>query len=86
MKELFMFDSTIAKVFKELKINSLLRKANIQKRCGISVDKVVYNLFHIPFLMLTKVFLFVRNQFEEAVTKNVFLLVSQRIMCWQKKT
>ena len=71
-KELFMFDSTIVKVFKELKINSLLRKANIQKRCGISVDKIVYDLFHVPFLMLTTVFLFVRNQFEEAVSKNVF--------------
>ena len=71
-KELFMFDSTIANVFKELKINSLLRKANIQKRCGISVDKVVYDLFHIPFLMFTTVFLFVRNQFEEAISKNVY--------------
>ena len=71
-KELFMFDSTIAKVFKELKINSLLRKANIQKRCGVSVDKVVYDLFHVPFLMLTTVFIFVRNQFEEAVSKNVY--------------
>lgn len=71
-KELFMFDSTIAKVFKELKIKSLLGKANIQKRCGVSVDKVVYDLFHIPFLMLATVFIFVRNQFEEAVSKNVF--------------
>jgi len=71
-KELFMLDSTIAQVFKELKINSLLRKANIQKRCGVSVDKVVYDLFHVPFLMLATVFIFVRNQFEEAVSKNVF--------------
>ncbi len=71
-KELFMFDSTIAKVFKELKIDSLLRKANIQKRCGVSVDKVVYDFFHIPFLMFTTVFLFVRNQFEEAISKNVY--------------
>ncbi len=71
-KELFMFDSTIAEVFKELKINSLLSKANIQKRCGIPVNKVVYDLFHVPFLMLATVFLFVRNQFEEAVSKNVF--------------
>ena len=71
-KELFMLDSTIAQVFKELKINSLLRKANIQKRCGVPVDKVVYDLFHVPFLMLATVFIFVRNQFEEAVSKNVF--------------
>jgi len=71
-KELFMFDTTIAEVFKELKINSLLGKANIQKRSGVSVDKVLYDLFHIPFLMLTTVFIFVRNQFEEAVSKNVF--------------
>lgn len=71
-KELYMFDSTIAKIFKELKINSLLKKANIQKRCGISVDKVVYDFFHIPFLMLTTVFLFVRNQFEQAESKNVY--------------
>ncbi len=71
-KELFMFDSIIANVFKELKIKSLLKKANIQKRCGISVDKVVYDFFHIPFLMFTTVFLFVRNQFEEAASKNVY--------------
>lgn len=71
-KEQFMFDSTIAEVFKELKIHSLLNKANIQKRCGISVDKIVYDLFHVPFLMLTTVYIFVRNQFEEAVSKNVF--------------
>jgi DDE superfamily endonuclease len=67
-----MFDSTIAKVFKELKMHSLLNRSNIQKRCGVSVDKVVYDLFHVPFLMFTTVFLFVRNQFEEAVSKNVF--------------
>ena len=71
-KELFMFDSTTAKVFKELKIKSLLAKANIQKRCGVLVDKVVYDLFHIPFLMFTTVFIFVRNQFEEAASKNVY--------------
>ena len=71
-KELFMFDSTIASVFKELKIDKLLRSANIRKRCGVPVDKVIFDFFHIPFLMLTTVFLFVRGQFEEAADKNVY--------------
>ena len=67
-----MFDTAISKVFTELKISKLLRNANIEKRTGITTVKVVYDLFHIPFLMLSTVFLFVRNQFEDAVSKNVY--------------
>ena len=71
-KEQSMFDSTISEVFHDLKISQLLNKANIKKRCGISTTKVVYDLFHIPFLMLTTICLFVRNQFDEAVGKDVY--------------
>ncbi|OFZ57192.1 MAG: hypothetical protein A2328_00040 [Bdellovibrionales bacterium RIFOXYB2_FULL_36_6] len=67
-----MFDTAISKVFSELKISKLLRDANIEKRTGIATVKVVYDLFHIPFLMLSTVCLFVRNQFEDAVSKNVY--------------
>lgn len=67
-----MFDTTISKVFKELKISKLLHNANIEKRTGTSTEKVLYDLFHIPFLMLNTVCLFVRNQFEETVSKNVY--------------
>ena len=67
-----MFDTAISKVFSELKISKLLCNANIEKRTGITTVKVVYDLFHIPFLMLSTVCLFVRNQFEDAVSKNVY--------------
>jgi hypothetical protein len=71
-KEQSMFDSTISKVFHDLKIVQLLNRANIIKRCGISPNRIIYDLFHIPFLMLTTVCMFVRNQFEEAISKDVY--------------
>lgn len=71
-KEQSMFDSTISEVFYDLKISQLLNRANIKKRCGISTIKVVYDLFHVPFLMLTTICLFVRNQFDEVVGKDVY--------------
>lgn len=71
-KEQSMFDSTISEVFHDLKISQLLNRANIKKRCGISTIKVVYDLFHVPFLMLTTICLFVRNQFDEVVGKDVY--------------
>jgi hypothetical protein len=67
-----MFDTAISKAFTDLKISKLLSNANIEKRTGIPTTKVLYDLFHIPFLMLTTVCLFVRNQFEEAASKNVY--------------
>ena len=67
-----MFDTAISKIFTELKISKLLCNANIEKRTGVTTIKVLYDLFHIPFLMLSTVNLFVRNQFEEAISKNVY--------------
>lgn len=67
-----MFDTAISKAFTDLKISRLLHNANIEKRTGITTTKVVYDLFHIPFLTLSTVCLFVRNQFEDAVSKNVY--------------
>jgi hypothetical protein len=67
-----MFDTAISKTFTDLKISRLLHNANIEKRTGKATVKVVYDLFHIPFLMLSTVCLFVRNQFEDAVSKNVY--------------
>jgi len=71
-KEHSMFDSTISSVFHDLKIKQLLSKANITKRCGIDTTNVVYDLFTVPFLMINTVCLFVRNQFEEAASKDVY--------------
>jgi hypothetical protein len=71
-KEHSMFDSIICAVFHDLKIKQLLSKVNITKRCGITTTKVVYNLFTVPFLMISTVCLFVRNQFEEAASKDVY--------------
>jgi len=71
-KEQSMFDSTISKAFHDLQIAQLLNGANIRKRCGISPVKVIYDLFHIPFLMLTTICIFVRNQIDEAIGKDVY--------------
>lgn len=49
-----------------------MSKANITKRCGINTTNVVYDLFTVPFLMISTVCLFVRNQFEEAASKDVY--------------
>ncbi len=65
-QELSMFDSYTEIAFKELKIKQLMTKANIKKRHGVSAEKLLYDLFHIPFLMISTVYLFVRNQFDTA--------------------
>ena len=72
-KKLVMFDTHIADVFKELKIASLLKSCNIKKRTGHSVDRIMYDLFMVPFLLISNVFLFVQTQFEQAESeKNRF--------------
>jgi hypothetical protein len=72
-KRLVMFDTQIADVFKELKISSFLKSCNIQKRTGHSVDRIMYDLFMVPFLLIYNVFLFVQTQFEQAESeKNRF--------------
>ena len=72
-KELSMFDTHIADMFKELKLSSLLKSCNIKKRTGHSVDKIIFDLFMIPFLLMSNVFLFVQSQYEEAsAEKNRF--------------
>jgi len=71
-KETSMFDSTISTVFHDLKIKQLLSKANITNDVGINTTNVVYDLFSVPFLMISTVCLFVRNQFEEAASKDVY--------------
>lgn len=72
-KELIMFDTHIADMFKELKISSLLKSCNIKKRTGHSVDRIIYDLFMLPFLFISNVFLFVQSQYEQAdAEKNRF--------------
>ena len=72
-KKLVMFDTQIADVFNQLKIFSFLKPCNIKKRTGHSVDRIIYDLFMVPFLLITNVFLFVQTQFEQAESeKNRF--------------
>lgn len=68
-KERFMLDSEIADVFKEFKIGSHLKACHIKKRTGHAVDKIVFDLVNIPFLLMTTVFLFVRSQYEKAASQ-----------------
>lgn len=67
-KERVLLDSDIADLFKEFKISGLLRECNIKKRCGHSVPRIVYDLFFIPFLLLSNVYLFVHTQYEKAAS------------------
>lgn len=68
-----MFDNDIVEVFKKFNIRTLLNRNNIKKRCGRPTEYIIFELFLIPFLMLSNVFLFVRTQYENAVThKNQF--------------
>ena len=72
-KDRFMFDNDISDLFKTFKIKSLLHSANIKKRAGHPTNRIVYDLFFIPFLMFSNVFLFVRTQYENAeADKNRF--------------
>lgn len=61
-----VLDNDIAASFKELRMGSLLRSGHIKKRTGHSVDRIVFDLFLIPFLRISNVFLFVRAQYEKA--------------------
>jgi len=68
-----ILDNDLALAFKELKISSLLSSAKIKKRTGHCVNRIVYDLILIPFLMLGSVHLFVRAQYEKAASdKNHF--------------
>lgn len=67
-KERALLDSDIADLFKEFKLSGLLRECNIKKRCGHSVPKIVYDLFFVPFLLLSNVYLFVHTQYEKAAS------------------
>jgi hypothetical protein len=72
-KEQFMLDTAIADVFREFKIGSLLNACNIRKRNGHPVNKIVFDLVNIPFLLMSSIFLFVRSQYETAASdKNRF--------------
>ena len=67
-KERSLLDSDIADLFKEFKLSRLLKDCNIKKRCGHSVPRIVYDLFFVPFLLLSNVYLFVHTQYEKAAS------------------
>lgn len=64
-QELFALDSDLSFAFRELKIESLLNRSKIKKRCGRSAFMMVFDLCTISFLMFSNVFIFARNQFNE---------------------
>ncbi len=61
-----MLDTDIVDLFKQFNIASLLRGVDIKKRAGHAPIKLLFDLFLIPFLMISTVHLFVRNQIEAA--------------------
>lgn len=66
-------DNDLALAFKELRMNALLKAAKIKKRTGHCVNRIMFDLLLIPFLMFDSVHLFVRAQYENASThKNRF--------------
>ena len=66
--ERILLDTDIADIFKEFKIGGLLKESNITKRSGHSVPRIIYDLFFIPFLLLSNVYLFVHTQYEKAAS------------------
>jgi len=67
-KERTLLDNDISDLFKEFKFHRLLKDCNIKKRCGHSVPRIVYDLFFVPFLLLSNVYLFVHTQYEKAAS------------------
>ena len=71
-KSRFMLDNDIEYLFKKFNIRKLLHISNINKRTGQTTENLIFDLFFIPFLMLTNVFLFVRTQYENTASKNKY--------------
>jgi hypothetical protein len=68
-----ILDNDVATAFKELRIATLLNAGRIKKRTGHCVNRIVFELFLIPFVMFSNVYLFVHAQYEKAVShKNRF--------------
>ena len=61
-----ILDNDVATAFKELRLPTLLRAGNIKKRTGHCVNRIVFDLLLIPFLLFSNVYLFVRAQYEKA--------------------
>lgn len=68
IKERALSDNDISDLFKEFNLSRLLKSCNIKKRCGHSVSRIVYDLFFVPFLLLSNVYLFVHTQYEKAAS------------------
>lgn len=81
-----ILDNDLALAFKELRLSSLLGSAKIKKRTGHCVNRIVYDLILIPFLMFNNVHLFVRAQYEKAASdKNRFYrLLQQANYNWRR--
>ena len=85
-KPKIILDNDLALAFKELRLSSLLSSAKIKKRTGHCVNRIVYDLILVPFLMFNSVHLFVRAQYEKAASdKNRFYrLLEQANHNWRR--
>jgi len=83
-----ILDNDVAVVFRELRLSALLRSAQIKKRTGYCVNRIVYDLILILFLMFNNVHLFVRAQYAKAASeKNRFYrLLQQANYNWRRLT
>jgi hypothetical protein len=67
-KQRSLLDNDISDLFKEFKLSRLLQDCDIKKRCGHSAALIVYDLFFVPFLLLSNVYLFIHTQYEKAAS------------------
>jgi hypothetical protein len=67
-KQRALLDNDIADLFKAFNLAKLLKECHIKKRCGHSVLKIIYDLFFVPFLWLSNIYLFVHTQYDKATT------------------
>ncbi len=63
-----ILDNDVATAFKELRIAALLDAGKIKKRTRHCVNRIVFDLFLIPFLMFSNICFFVRAQYEKAAS------------------
>ena len=81
-----ILDNDIAAAFKELRIAILLKTGEIKKRTGHCVNRIVFELVMIPFLMFSNVSLFVRAQYERAASskKSFYRFLENAKYIWRR--
>ena len=85
-KERSLLDNDIADLFKSFNLSVLLRDSNIKKRCGHPVTRIVYDLFLLPFLSISTIYLFVHTQYKKAasVKNKYYRLLENANFNWKR--